>query len=399
MRKRLLGLVGVAALGAAAGVLMLAQGPDGSRTAGSAGDGGRTAWGDPNLEGIWTDVYETPLERPSQFANKEFFTDEERQELDKLRSSLPGRNLRVERGSQQDVAGAYNQEWISVRPTGKRTSLIVDPPDGRLPPLTPEAAKKVQMDREYRLALLQPTATCKEGDNRGACSGGKYGPVSPRRNEQPPFYNTARMNRLDGPEDGSLDNRCMNKGFPNLGDSYSRIVQAPGVVTIYDTIGDGHGYPRVIPVDGSAHLPASIYQRFGDSRGRWEGDTLVVDVTNFSPKHSFQLGHVARENLHVVERYTRVNDMTLEWSVTFDDPTTWTRPWTVKRELTRQDDTANRIYYEPRCTEGNYGFPTQLLGERLAEQRFAEGKGPDPATLDIATDFGSPGGTDPLRRR
>src|SRR5262249_36664 len=118
----------------------------------------------------------------------------------------------------------------------------------------------------------------------------------------------------------------------------------------------------------------------GNSRGRWEGNSLVVDVTNFSPKSNFQGAH---ENLHLVERWTRLDADTIEDVGTIDDPTTWTRPWTVKQELKKQSDAANRIYYEPRCQEGNFGLTALLRGARVAEREFAEGRGPDPATLCI----------------
>jgi hypothetical protein len=389
MRRRLLELVGVAAVVmAVAGVLMLAQGTGDSRPASEGSS--RTAWGEPNLQGIWTDIYQTPLQRPAKFAGKEFFTEEERQELDEQRGSIPRRDQRVTRGSERDVAGAYNAVFTSVRPTGKRTSLVVDPPDGRIPPLTPEAQKRSDMERDYRLALLQPTQTCK--NKEVACAGGKYGPVSPKRNELPPFYNSARTNRNDGPEDRSMSERCMGAVLPDFG-GYRRIVQSPGVVSIFYDTGQGQGWQRVIPVDGSPHVPSSMRFRFGDSRGRWEGDTLVVDVTNFSPKFSFQQ---ARENLHLIERFKRVNDTTIEYTITIEDPTTWTKPWTVKQEYTKQDEQANRIYYEPRCHEGNYGLPTMFLGTRMEEKLFAQGKGPDPATKDTATDFGPEGGVDAL---
>jgi hypothetical protein len=267
---------------------------------------------------------------------------------------------------------------------------VVDPPDGRIPPLTDKAMKMQDAERDYRLALLQPTQTCKNKES--ACAGGQYGPVSPKRNELPPFYNTARTNRNNGPEDRSMSERCMGAVLPDFG-GFRRIVQSPGVVSIFYDTGQGQGWQRVIPVDGSPHVPSSLRFRFGDSRGRWEGDTLVVDVTNFSPKHSFMQ---ARENLHLVERFTRVNDTTIEYSLTVDDPTTWTKPWTVRQEMTRQDDRANRIYYEPRCHEGNFGLPTMFLGTRLDERLFAQGKGPDPATMDTATDFGGEGGVDAL---
>ena len=392
MRRRLLEVIGVvAAVVAVAGLLMLAR-SGGSGTEASAGEGDRTAWGEPNLQGIWTDVYQTPLQRPAQFADKEFFTDEERKELDEQRGSLLRRDTRVERGSERDVAGAYNAVFQSVRPTGRRTSLVVDPSDGRIPPLTPDAMKRAQMERDYRLALLQPTATCKNGE--AACAGGKYGPVSPKREELPPFYNIGRTNRNDGPEDRSMSERCMSAVLPDFR-GYRRIVQSPGVVSIFYDTGQGQGWQRVIPVDSSPHLPSSMRFRFGDSRGRWEGDTLVVDVTNFSPKHGYQQ---AREDLHLVERFTRVDDTAMEYAVTIEAPATWTGAWTVKQEMTRQDEQANRIYYEPRCHEGNFGLPTMFLGTRMEERLFAQGKGPDPATMDTATDFGAAGGVDPLRR-
>jgi hypothetical protein len=388
MRNRLLAVFGLVATVVALAVF-LRVGPAPVVGQGS-GAGPKTSWGEPDLQGIWTDPYQTPLQRPTQFAGKEFFTDEERADLDQKRSGVMRRDQRVERGTERDVAGAYNATFQSVRPTGKRTSLIVDPPDGKLPALTPEAIKRTDIERDYRLALLQATETCKLKD--AACAGGSYGPPSPRRTEIPPFYNTGRTNRNDGPEDRSMSERCMAAVLPDFG-GYRRIVQSPGSVAIlYDT-GQGQGWQRIIPISQQPHLPSSIRQRFGDSRGHWEGNTLVVDVTNFSPKFSYQ---AARENLRLVERFTRVDANTIEYSVTVNDPTTWTKPWTAKQELVRQDEQANRIYYEPRCHEGNFGLPTMLLGARAEERAFARGEGPNPATKDTATDFSNEGGTDAL---
>src|SRR5207247_4867584 len=174
--------------------------------------------------------------------------------------------------------------------------------------------------------------------------GGKYGPVWPKRSEVFPFYNTGRTNRVDNPEDRAMGERCMAAVLPDFG-GYRRIVQSPGTISIFYDTGQGQGWERIIPVDGSPHLAPSIRLRFGDSRGRWEGNTLVVDVTNFSPKFNFQ---AARENLHLVERFTRIDAKTIEYAVTIEDATTWTKPWTVKQEMIRQDEQANRIYYEPR---------------------------------------------------
>jgi hypothetical protein len=350
----------------------------------------RTPWGDPDLQGIWTNEFDIPLQRPARYGTKEFLTDEERAEIDKQRAALLGRDRRVERGTELDVAGAYNATFMLLKRTGRRTSLVVDPADGRIPPTTPAARQRAAADREFRLALLQSTETCR--NKSVACAGGTYDPnPSPRRAELPPRYNTGRMNRFDNPEDGGLGDRCLadnGGGLPVFGSafggSFRRIVQTAGGITIYYDHGQGQGFQRNIVMNGSPHLPASVRQWYGDSRGRWEGDTLVIDVTNFSPKMDF-MG--SRENLHLVERWRRTGPDTLEYSVTIDDPTVWTRSWTVNEEFTKQNEKENRIYYEPRCHEGNHAFGSMLLAARLADKAYAEGRGPHPATKDNATDF------------
>jgi hypothetical protein len=338
----------------------------------------KTAWGQPSLEGIWLDEFDTPLERPAKYANKEFFTDQERTAQDEERSAQAGRNQRAEVGTRQDVAGAYNAVFTSAKPTGRRTSLVVDPPNGRIPALTSRVQELNRLDREFRLALLQNTDTCK--NKTTACNGWQYGPPSPRRNEQPPFYNTQRMNRHDGPEDQSTGDRCMLGGEPDF-NGFRRIVQGPDSIAIAVDTGQGQGFQRVVYLSGS-HPPSSIRLRHGDSRGHFDGNTLVVETTNYSPKFPYR---GAAENLKIVERYTRLNANTLERAVTIVDPTVWTAPWTVKQELTLQPDTQNRIYYEPRCHEGNYGLPALLVGARLDEKAFKEGRGPDPASQDTAS--------------
>jgi hypothetical protein len=347
----------------------------------------RTPWGEPDLQGIWTDESDTPLQRPAKYANQEVFTQAQRQQLDKERSALLRRDKRVERGTELDVAGAYNAVFMSMKRTGARTSMIVDPPDGRIPPLTPQAEKIAAADREFRLALLQSTETCKA--KSVACSGGKYDPTpSPRRADLSPRYNTGRINRHDGPEDGALADRCLTGGLPEFGTAYGgsfrRIVQTPGGIAIFYDVGQGQGWQRNIVMNGSPHLPATIRQWYGDSRGRFEGDTLVIDITNFSPKTDVQ---GSRENLHLVERWTRSGPTTLEYVVMIEDPTVWTRPWTVSQEFTRQSEQENRVYYEPRCVEGNYAYPSMMLAARLEDLAFAQRRGPNPATKDNATDF------------
>jgi hypothetical protein len=346
-----------------------------------------TPWGEPDLQGIWTVESDTPLQRSPKYANQEFFTAAQREELDKERAAQLGRDRRVARGTELDVAGAYNAVFMSKKRTGERTSLIVDPPDGRIPALTPQAQKLVAADAAFRLALLQATETCKAKSI--ACGGGTYDPApSPRRAELPPRYNTGRINRHDGPEDGALPDRCLTGGLPEFGTAYGgsfrRIVQTPGGITMFYDVGQGQGWQRNIVMNGSPHLPAGIRQWYGDSRGHFDNDTLVVDVTNFSAKTDF---FGARENLHLRERWTRTSPGTLQYVVTVEDPTVWTRPWTVRQEFTKQSEEANRVYYEPRCVEGNYAFPAMLKAARVEDLAFAAGRGPNPATKDNATDF------------
>src|SRR5258705_3707234 len=360
----------------------------------------KTPWGDPNLQGIWTDETDVPLQRAPRFGTQEFFTEEQRADMDRQRANMEGRERLAQRGTLAAVAGAYNDVFTPKKRTGLRTSRIVDPPNGRLPPITPEAQKAAADDRTFRLMLLQATETCK--NNNAACGGGKYDPTpSPRYAEPPPAYNAGGMNRYHGPEDASLAVRCLMGGIPevaNLGGvgdriSFRRIVQTPGGgITMFYDVGQGQGWQRNIVMDGSPHLPAGIRQWYGDSRGRWEGNTLVVDVTNFSPKTNF-MG--SRENLHVVERWTRTGPDTLEYAVTVEDPTVWTRPWTSKQEFIRQNDQENRIYNEPRCIEGNYGLPGLLHGHRMEDLAFAEGRGVDPRT--ISTVNVGEGERDPLQ--
>jgi hypothetical protein len=378
---------GVRSIGASLIVLMLVISLAASVKSPAAAPALQTPWGEPDLQGIWTEESDTPLQRPAKYASQDVYTPEQRQELDKERATLLRRDRRVERGTELDVAGAYNAVFMSQKRTGTRTSLIADPPDGRLPPLTPQAQGIAAADRDFRLALLQSTQTCKA--RSVACSGGTYDPTpSARRAELAPRYNTGRINRHDGPEDGALGDRCLTGGLPEFGTAYGgsfrRIVQTPGGIAMFYDVGQGQGWQRNIVMNASPHLPAGIRQWYGDSRGRFEGDTLVIDVTNFSPKTDVQ---GSRENLHLIERWRRSAPSTLEYSATIEDPTVWVRPWTVRQEFTRQSEQENRIYYEPRCVEGNYAFPAMLLAARIEDLAFAQGRGPHPATKDNATDF------------
>jgi hypothetical protein len=396
MRDRFSGsLITVAIAAAALGVVSLSIGRTSAQAPGPKTTL-KTAWGEPDLQGIWTVEYDTPFQRNAKYGTREFFTEAERAEFDRIRLNLHGRDNRGERGSELDVQGAYNNVFGALKRTGPRTSAVIDPPDGRIPPMTPEAVKFAASDREFRLAMMQATQTCKL--NLPGCAGGKYIPTpTSRRDEIPVRFNVARMNRHDRPEDGALADRCLTGGLPefgagNGGGSFRRIVQTAGGIAIAYDVGQGQGWQRTIVMNGSPHLPPSIRQWFGDSRGHWEGDTLVIDVTNFTPKTDYR---GSRENMHLVERFTRKSPTTLEYVATIEDPTVWTKPWTVIQEFTRQSETENRIYYEPRCNEGNEGFPAMMKAARLEDRAFAEGKGPDPLTHDNASGYQEP---DPLQQ-
>jgi hypothetical protein len=277
--------------------------------------------------------------------------------------------------------------------------MVIDPADGRLPPVTPQVRERQAAFREYQQALVQATDAC-----RNDLPGCVPGPPSPRRLEPPPIYPSAGVgpiNRADGPEDRGLSERCLGGGLPDFRGGFTgnhrRIVQSRGVVSIFYDTGQGQGFMRVIPVSDRPHVPSHVRMWWGDSRARWEGDTLVVDVTNFSPKTDFQ---GSRENLHLVERWRRTGPDTLEVVTTIDDPTTWTRPWTAIQEFDLQNSRENRIYTEPRCHEGNYGLPGILAGARAVEKAYQEGRGPHPATQCIGSCAGpSDEDRDPLALR
>ena len=223
------------------------------------------------------------------------------------------------------IQSRYNQFWLVERDLNNRTSLVIDPPDGRIPGLTPAAQQAQQERAAYREA-----------------------------------------HPADGPEDRRLGERCVNFGVPKLGagyNAYRQIVQTPDYVTIYHEM--AHDV-RLIPLDGRPHVGEGIRQWNGDPRGHWEGDTLVVETTNFSPKSNFNRGGAA-ENRHLVERFTRVGPYILNYEATITDPTTWTRPWTVLIPLKKSED----AIYEYACHEGNYGMKGILAGHRAQERAAA----------------------------
>lgn len=350
----------------------------------------RTSWGEPDLQGIWVNEIETPLQRPIQYTGKEFFTDKEIAAIDARRAKRLDHDYRAERGTPNDVEGAYNAVFHLVKRTGRRTSLIVDPPDGRMPAYTAAYQQRQAQFRAHQLEIMRSSPACEKGE--GSCRGGKYNPTpSPKYHDPPPIYPLGNVNRADDPEDHGLSVRCLGGYLPAGGEGTTfssgqngftrRIVQTPGGIAMFYDTGQGQNWQRPsIVMNRSPHLPPQLRFWWGDSRGHWEGDTLVIDVTNFNEKTSV---FGAKQNLHMVERFTRTDPKTLSYTVTLEDPTTWVRPWTVKVEYTKQDEFTNRIYTDNRCHEGNYGLPALLRGARMDEKAYADGKGPNPATICI----------------
>ena len=317
----------------------------------------RTPWGDPDLQGVWHVMAQVPLERAQQYAGREFLTDEEVAALDKGKAENQGRNSRAAAGSAQDVGGAYNAVFNSILKTGKRTSMIIDPKDGRIPPLTDEAQKRQAGGR----------------GGRGAGQGAPPAQGAPAA--APPGGGGGQGNqRFDNPEDiGST--RCLGVQTPFLPlntafaqGTVMRLVQSPKSVGIYMEDDHAGGGNRVILMDGSPHLPPGVRPYLGDSRGHWDGNVLVVETTNFPADRTFR-GAIA-ETFKMTERFTRVDATNLRREVTFEDPKTWTRPWTVLVEMGRSDDKLNLIF-ESACHEGNYGMTGILVGSRTEEKAEA----------------------------
>jgi hypothetical protein len=293
----------------------------------------RTPDGQPDLQGIWSNATLTPLERPRELAGKPFFTQEEAAEYEKRALQQNNADRRDNRDTEADVALAYNDSWYErgtkVVPT-RRTSLIVDPPDGRIPALTSEGEKR---------------------RDAGFCQTGQHSHCTERG--------------FNSWEDRNLWERCITRGLPIVPAPYNnnhQILQTSGyVVILSEMIHDA----RIISVDGRPHIDNDIRQWMGDSRGRWEGSTLVVDTTNFTDKTNFS-GSGA--NLHLVERFTRLDANTLLYEFTVDDPTTFTRPWTAAVPMIR----APGPIYEYACHEGNYGMTNLLSGARAEEKAKKE---------------------------
>ena len=370
-RWHALALVGMAAL--TAGLWLGGAQAAGAQAVAVAQTTPRTSWGDPDLEGIWrAEATTTPMERPAEFGTREFLTDEELAAMERELAGLdttPERETEVETRADprlQDRAPRLARETATARPHEKallgqeynawwtagpqrerklwnRTSLIVDPPDGRLPALNPDVLERLEARDDARLG-------------RG---------------------------EADRPEDRNLGERCISvllRGVWRSGFSAKRIVQAPGyVVMVYD----GLTFARIIPLDGRPAPDDRIRQWLGDARGRWEGDTLVVETTNINdkqdggpiaPSHNEYLPESRHQHhyfgsgadAHLVERYTRVGPDRIEYERTLTDPSVFTKPFTTIRPLEKADD---HMMLENACHEGNYGMLNLLRGNRIHEDQ------------------------------
>lgn len=289
----------------------------------------RTPWGDPDISGNVTNVFEasTPFERPDDFAGRRL-EEVQGEELAKFRTELQKRTLANFEGPLHGPDHWW-QDIYDLR-KGGQAWFVVDPTDGRIPPLTQEAQQRP----------------------RGQGAGGSYQAGSP----------------WTGAEDFNLYDRCITRGLPGsmmpaiYGNSH-RIVQTPGLVVIqYEMIHE----TRVIPLDGRPHLGKNIRLDMGDARGHWEGNTLVVETTNFTPRSAYRGADADR--LKLVERFTRVAPDKIAWTVTVDDPSTWTRAWTFGMPLTILDSEVMQPY---ECHEGNYGLVNMLEIARAADGRPA----------------------------
>lgn len=299
-----------------------------------------TADGQPDLQGIWSNNSATPLERPAELAGKAELSDEELAELNQriaeIRESEQAGDILGDRLVRQalnadtprtfdPITGNYNSFWLVERELDSRTSLVVSPEDGRVPALTAQALSRAESRREYR-----------------------------------------REHPSDGPEDRNFGDRCLHFGLPKIGsgyNSYHQILQTPSHVVIFSEMAHDS---RIIPLDTRPNLGENLRQWNGDARAHFEGNTLVVETNNFSPSSSFR---GSSENLHLVERFTRVTPDTLEHEITITDDQTWTSPWTVRLLLKETQDPI----FEYACHEGNYAMEGILAGARMDDREADTG--------------------------
>jgi len=295
-------------------------------------DAPRTAWGQPDLQGVWDFRSITPLQRPERLADQEFLTEEEAAELEQaaIARDVEAWNREARRTEAGGNVGAYNNFWMDrgQKAVGtRRTSLIVDPPNGRMPEQTTEAQQRADAGRDYR-----------------------------------------RDHPADGPEDFSSGVRCIlgfNAGPPFTPSAYNnnmQLFQTPDHVVIMTEMVNT---ARVIPLDGRPGLTPDVLQWSGDSRGHWEGETLVIETRNFAPKRKWR---GTTDSMHLVERLTRLDAETLLYEFTVTDPETWTSPWTAAVPLVLNPEQM----FEYACHEGNYAMGIMLAGTREEEKAAAD---------------------------
>jgi hypothetical protein len=295
----------------------------------------RTPWGDPDIQGNYTNLTEagTPLEKPKEFEGRNL-ADIKGDELKQIKREAADRTIKAFLGPTEAPDNWWQVAYTTIE-KGSQAWMIVDPPDGKVPPLTPEAQQRQQAAAEAR-----------------------------KRNTRGP---------ADSYTDRSLYDRCITRGFPSSGmptiyGNSSQIVQGPGYVAItYEMIHD----TRLIPVVPVTQIGKTIRSDMGYSRGRWQGDTLVVETTNFLARSVYR--NATPDRLKIVERFTPISPTQLRWSVTVDDPSTWTKPWTFALPLT-QNSSEPMMPYE--CHEGNYGLKNILSAARAEERKAAEAAKP-----------------------
>ncbi len=324
-------------------LLLMAPLTAGGQSGGTGPGVPRTPWGDPNLQGVWDYWTFTPLERPKEFAAKAVLTEQEAvQYAERLRDLAIGSDATRPRSGDP---GAYSQETWTDRTRARaltQTSIIVDPPDGKLPPMTEEAKRRA-----------------------AAHDAGGGRPVR-KRSDGIGFA---------GPEDRGLSERCIlgfSTGPPMLPGGYNNNIQVFQSPTHVAILLEMNHDVRIVPLDGRRHLPGHVRQWMGDSRGRWEGDTLVVETTNFTDKTAsfsgrvgatgFELG--SAEHLRLIERFTRTSAGALMYEFTVDDPSTFTKPFTGRLPMSANEEKV----YEYACHEGNYGLRNILAGARAGER-------------------------------
>ena len=352
------GMIALGAWNGAAGQSQNATSSPSGRVAAGDGKQARTPWGDPDLQGIWGSGYiETPVERPDNFKDREFLTD-----ADVLaeQTRMEGRQDRSTGGSKPTAPSADNPRPVDFQPYNtvfsgrgrdvirtRRTSQIVDPTNGKIP-------WRTDILKPYALPALK--AVGRQSGDPDAASGGRE---------------TQRAN----PEDLATE-RCLGVMLPlrfgdiETGGAHQRIVQSPGSVSIYYEYGPHGGAYRTIPLNTRPSVPSTFRQWLGVPVGRWEDNTLVVDTTNFTDRSPFW---GSRDNLHLVERFTRTAPDLIMYHATVEDPTVYARPWTIEIPLTKKDEKANQIY-ESACHEGNYGLTGILSGARVQEREAAAAK-------------------------